>query len=240
MYRIGTGTVFVLAMLLAISSTGLAQTENDNREFADRFSKTAVTALAPVYGPLADYLVDKYALGSRVGVGIDIGGGPGSLSVELAGRTNGMSWINSDINPSFFPHTAEKAKIAGVEGRVSFIAADVHCLPFRDNFADIIVSRGSFQFWEDIDKAFAEIYRVLKPGCPAFIGRGFTENLPVGVARDIRKRHGSGPAYDKHETAAMLEEIARARGFRDYRIILPEPSGAEGVNYGVWIEFFKE
>ena len=60
-------------------------------------------------------------------------------------------------------------------------------LPFEDNYAEIITSRGSFQFWKNKQLAFSEIYRVLKPGGVAFIGRGFSENLSIETARKIRQ-----------------------------------------------------
>jgi len=239
MKRITYCLSLILIAAFVLSGSAWAQSQNDNPEYARRFSKMAGDALAPVYGPLADYLVSEYALESRVGTGLDIGGGPGSLSVELAKRTTGMNWITSDINPSFFPYAAENAKRNGVVGRISFSTADAQRLPFRDNYADIVVSRGSFQFWGDLENAFSEIYRVLKPRCPAYIGRGFPANLPVDVARNIRKNHGSGPSYDKAETAAILAETVEKLGITDFRVILPEPAAADGINYGVWIEFFK-
>ncbi len=240
MQRIGSAVLLFLLSVTTFITPLSAQNATNNRNRAENYVKKGSSALAPVYGPLAEHLVNEYALSSRIGVGIDIGGGPGDLSVELARRTTGMRWINSDINPALFTHSADKAKAAGVDGRVSFTVADATKLPFRDNYADIIVSRGSFQFWKDIDKAFSEIYRVLKPGCPAYIGRGFSENLPVNVARDVRKNQGGGPKYDKEKTAVMLAAAAKSRGFKDFRIIMPSPAGSDGVNYGVWIEFFKE
>ena len=106
------------------------------------------------------------------GIGIDLGAGPGELTMELCARTD-FHWINADINPHFFPYFIQEAEKRGLNGRVSAIFADAHNLPFRDNYADVIVSRGSFHFWENKEQAFSEIYRVLKPGGVAYIGRGF-------------------------------------------------------------------
>ena len=83
-----------------------------------------------------------------------------------------MHWVNADIDPRVFPGFLQKAQEAGFRGRVSAILADAHALPFHDGFAEIVVSRGSFPFWNDKRKAFSEIYRVLRPGGVAFIGRG--------------------------------------------------------------------
>jgi len=185
-------------------------------------------ALAPVYAPLAEYLVDHLGLADSSGVGIDVGSGPGRLVVELAKRTR-MHWVNADINPHFFPHFYRLAEAAGVGHRVSAVRADARHLPFRSNWADAIVSRGSFHFWGDRDdrrKAFAEIYRVLAPGGVAYIGRGFSPNLPVETARRIRTRK-------------VIRGIMKDLAVANYQVHLPSPPGAEGVNYGVWVEFRK-
>ncbi len=219
-----------------------AQSGSHTREEALRFISIADTVLKPAYGPLAEQIVNEYNLVEREGIGIDLGSGPGHLIVELCKRTRRVQWINADINPHFFPFFSKAAQEAGVEHRVRAIFADAQALPFEDNYAEIIVSRGSFQFWENKRLAFSEIHRVLKPGGDAFIGRGFSENLPVEIAQNIRSRqgeNGKGPQYNIARTAAELQEIMLALEINDYRIRIPKPLGSEGVNYGIWIEFHK-
>ena len=116
---------------------------------------------------------------------------------------------------------------------------DAHSLAFRDNYADIIISRGSFRFWKDKVKAFGEIYRVLKPGATAYIGRGFSENLPVETAKKIRAQQGKKMNYDVEKTANELRQIMVDLGIKKYYIHKPRPAGSEGVNYGIWVEFHK-
>ena len=205
-------------------------------------SQGSSTILSPVYGPLAEQIVSEFDLVHREGTGIDVGGGYGNLAIELAKRTPQMQWINADINPEVIPSVRQAAKEAGVEHHMSALLVDVHEMPFEDDYADIIVSRGSFQFWTDRRKAFYEISRVLKPGGVAFIGRGFSENLPVNVARKVREQQmaqGSFPVYNVEETAEELKNIMELLGIKDYRIRIPKPSGSEGINYGIWLEFHK-
>ena len=214
--------------------------ESNLRQEALDFIKTADTRLAPIYGPLAGQIVSEFGLADKQGVGIDLGSGPGNLIIELCRRTRRMQWINADINPYFFPHFLAEAEKAGVKNRVKAVEADAQALPFLSDYADIIVSRGSFQFWTDKNRAFSEIRRVLKPGGMAFIGRGFPDSLPVETARRVRSAGGEGPKYDVGETAAMFKEIMQALEITDYRIRIPKPTGAEGVNYGIWLEFRKK
>jgi ubiquinone/menaquinone biosynthesis C-methylase UbiE len=153
-----------------------------------------------------------------------------------------MYWVNADINPYFFPIFFKAAEAAGVGHRVSAIFADAQALPFRDNYVDIVVSRGSFHFWADKKKSFSEIYRVLKPGGVAFIGRGFSENLPLEIARKIREKQqksGGKPRYDVKKTADELRGIMKALDIEDFSIRIPMSPGDPKVNYGVWVKFRK-
>jgi len=209
-------------------------------EAAEKFYRSATGALAPVYPLLAEQIVSDYGLAERTGIGIDIGGGPGTLVVELCKRTRYMYWINADINPHNFPFFYRDVKKENMGDRVGAVFADVHALPFRDNYADIVVSRASFHSWRDKDRAFSEILRVLKPGGVAFIGRGLPDAMPPDQARDLRRRHGHGPEYDIAETEKELRATMDNIGIRDYTIRIQHPPGAEDVNYGIWLEFRKE
>ena len=206
------------------------------------FTAMKESVLAPVYGPLAEYLVERYDLSEKKGIGIDIGGGPGDLVIALAGLTERMYWINTDINREILPQVQARARAKGLESAIGSMFADVHNLPFQSDYADIIISRGSLQFWEYWNRSFSEIYRVLKPGGVAYIGRGFSENLPVETARNVRsaQKLGKGmPTYDPDDYANRLGNLMKALGIRDYHIIRPRPDGGDDISYGVWVEFRK-
>ena len=205
---------------------------------AERMIRASRGRLAPVYAPLAEQITTDLALAEKGGVGIDLGSGPGTLIIELCKRTQ-LHWINADINPHFFGHFLALAATHGVSHRVSAILADAQDMPFRDNYADVVVSRGSYHFWPDRTKAFAEVYRILKPGGVAYIGRGFSRNLPPEVARAIRRKQGKGMNYDRRERAAALRKIMTAVGVTHYRIHTPTVPGGQDVNYGIWIEIHK-
>ena len=200
--------------------------------------RTSRKTLAPVYAPLAEQIVSDFDLSKKDGIGIDLGSGPGTLIVELCKRTQ-MHWINADINPNYFVNFYRQAEEHGVGHQVSAIFADAHNLPFHDNYANIIVSRGSYHLWGDKVRAFSEIYRVLKPGAVAYIGRGFSRNMPVETAKKIRAKQGKKMKYDVDKKANELYNIMKTLGIKDYRIDIPKPPGSENVNYGIWIEFRK-
>lgn len=231
----GMGVGIVAAAIAIAAGQTTAPAAKDD---AERMIRAAEGALAPVYAPLAEELVEKLDLAGKQGVGIDLGSGPGTLILELCKRTN-LHWINADINPYFFPYFFEKAQAAGHGGRVSAIQADACDLPFRDNFADVIVSRGSLQFWPDLRKGLAEVYRVLKPGGVAYIGRGLPERMPIETARQMRSGQGKEMKYDPAKTEQQLREIAQSLEIRNFQVHRPNASNPEGINYGVWLQFRK-
>ena len=237
---------YMLALILLFCGAGCFNNKPSSSPSGEKYTKqnahgmirSSRKGLAPVYAPLAEQIVSDFELREKDGIGIDLGSGPGTLIVELCKRTR-MHWINADINPNFFPNFYKQAEVNNIGHQVSAIFADAHSLPFRDNYADIIVSRGSYHFWEDKVQAFSEIYRVLKPGAVAYIGRGFSRNLPVETAKKIRAKQGKKMKYNVDEKAKEFDNIMNKLGIKDYRIDMPKPVGSENVNYGIWIEFHK-
>ena len=230
--------VFLLACCFAGKPLLSPSDENYTRQNALTMIKAGRAVLKPVYGPLAEQIAADFKLAKKTGIGIDLGGGPGTLIIELCKHTQ-LHWVNADINPHFFPYFYKEAEKHGLGHHVSAIFADAQALPFRSDYADIIVSRGSYRFWTDKVQAFREIYRVLKPGAAAYIGRGFSENLPVETAKKIRAKQGKKMSYDLEEKAKELREVMNELGIKEYRIHTPKPAGSKEVNYGIWIEFHK-
>jgi SAM-dependent methyltransferase len=237
---------YLLAMVLLLCGTGCVTVKHAPSSPDEKYTGADAIGmigssrgtLAPVYAPLAEQIVTDFNLRDKEGIGIDLGSGPGTLILELCKRTS-LHWINADINPNFFPNFYRQAEENGFGHRVSAIFADAHNLPFHDNYADIIVSRGSYHFWEDKVRAFSEIYRVLKPGAVAYVGRGFSRNLPVETAKQIRAKQGKKMKYDVDKAADELRQIMNVLQIKEWKIHRPNPPGSDNVNYGIWIEFHK-
>ncbi len=107
--------------------------------------------------------------GIERGVCIDVGCGTGMLDVELARRTK-LAILGLDIEPGCKPLFDKNVRAAGLEDRVRFVLGDAQKLPFPDDHADLIVSRGTLIFIPDLVKALREVDRVLKPSGVAFLG----------------------------------------------------------------------
>lgn len=107
--------------------------------------------------------------GIRQGICIDIGCGTGNLDVELAKRSR-FTIIGLDIDPDMKPLFERRIREAALQERVRFVVGDAQQLPFEDDYADVIVSRGTLTFIPDIGKCLREVDRVLKPTGVAFLG----------------------------------------------------------------------
>jgi len=107
--------------------------------------------------------------GVRDGICIDVGCGSGILDIELAKRSN-FKIVGLDIDPDVKPLFEEKIRKAGLQKRISFVLGDAQKMPFPDDYADVIVSRGTLIFIPDKKKCLREVYRVLKPTGVAFLG----------------------------------------------------------------------
>jgi ubiquinone/menaquinone biosynthesis C-methylase UbiE len=135
------------------------------------------------------------------GICIEVGCGSGDLAVELAKRSK-LTIIGLDIDPDVKPLFESKIRRAGLEDRVSFVLGDAQQLPFPDDYADLIVSRGTLIFIPDIGQCLREVDRVLKPTGVAFLGG----------------RYVYTPQVHKISTEA-LKKIVRETGIPDAEVI---------------------
>lgn len=139
--------------------------------------------LLPVYPLIAQQILDDYHITS--GICIDIGTGPGYLGIELAKITS-LEMYFLDINVETLNKAKNNVSGCGLENIVHFVKADVSHIPFKDDFADLIISRGSLWFWEDQVKGLQETYRILKPGGVAFIGGGLGRYTPLSMRQRLK------------------------------------------------------
>ena len=151
------------------------------------FKKVAREIFAPMYPVLAEQTIEETK--KTKGLCLDIGTGTGLFPIELAKRTKLVIYA-LDISEEMCKIAYCNVLLSKFSERMIVVKGDVHSLPFRDDFFDLIVSRGSFLFWHNQVKAFIEIYRVLKRGGMTFIGGGFGRDKEVRdeIKREMKKR----------------------------------------------------
>lgn len=186
---------------------------------------------APLYPYYAGQFLDRS--GIRCGRCLDLGCGPGGLGLAVA-EASQCRMVLLDQEPAMLRAAAEDAAARGLADRVAFVGGDVHALPLGDACADLIVSRGSLMFWDDLPRAFAEIDRVLAPGGRAYLGGGLgTPEMRRAISqkmvdRDPRWQGGKPPPPRPGTDPDRHAKALAAAGVTDFTITREDA--------GHWIE----
>jgi len=95
---------------------------------------------------------------------VDIGAGTGELSSTLSKRYKGCEVICLDLAPNMLKQARKRQSMMDkLFGKQRFICADAEHLPLADNSVDMVFSNFAIQWCADLDQAFAEFQRILKP-----------------------------------------------------------------------------
>ncbi len=111
---------------------------------------------------------------------LDIGCGTGNFSIKLAKR--GCKVIGIDISQVMLEEAKKKAKNNNLN--INFQKGNALNLDFANNSFDSVFSMTAIEFIEDLEKAFKEMKRVVKPGGKIMLGT-------------IRKNSDWGKLYEK-------------------------------------------
>jgi arsenite methyltransferase len=94
---------------------------------------------------------------------LDVGSGLGIdsfIASHYAGNQGKV--VGIDISKKEVEHAQSRAKARGLDAQ--FLAADMEKIPLPDSSFDVVISNGAFCLAPNKQKAFEEIFRVLKPG----------------------------------------------------------------------------
>jgi SAM-dependent methyltransferase len=162
---------------------------------------------------------------------LEVGCGPGHLSLRLAGQ-HGREVTGLDLDPAMIARAKANADRAGNgdQRRPSFLVGDVAALAFPDRSFDLVVSTLSMHHWADPTAGLAEIGRVLRPG-----GRALVWDFRPGVRPHLfGPRHAHLPDPADHARGAPLRVVAATpwrwpwRFTLTQRIELARADGAPG------------
>ena len=162
--------------------------ENVDREYEDQADRMAIRKLLPKR-------MEKFA---------DIGGGYGRLAGEYLKRAR-KAYI--------FDYSKTELKQAKdmYGDKIETKAGDIYELPFKDDELDGLMMVRVTHHLDNLNKAIAELYRVLKPGGVAVIEVANKRTLPK-IVRFLTGRSKVNP-FDKK--VANYKEIS-ADGFYNY------------------------
>jgi SAM-dependent methyltransferase len=137
----------------------------------------------------------------KSGSGIEIGVGTGRFAAPLG--------IRIGVEPS--PAMGELARKKGIE----VIRGAAEALPFKDGELDFVLMVTTVCFLDDLDLAFGEAHRVLKPG-GAFIIGFVDRDSPLG--KQYQERKDRSVFYRDatfYATEELVSHLAKA-GFGDF------------------------
>lgn len=95
---------------------------------------------------------------------VDLGSGAGNdvfVALALVGETGKVYGI--DMTPEMIAKAEKNKAKLGYEN-VEFRLGEIEDIPLKDNAADVVVSNCVFNLVPNKEKAFSELYRIIKPG----------------------------------------------------------------------------
>jgi ubiquinone/menaquinone biosynthesis C-methylase UbiE len=101
--------------------------------------------------------------GQRFGDALEIGSGTGYFSLNLVQLGVIGRLTATDISPRMLNRLTATAAMLGLE-EVSTVATEAEELPFEDESFDLVFGHAVLHHIPDLDRAFAEFRRVLRPG----------------------------------------------------------------------------
>lgn len=141
-----------------------------NKTKSAEFEQIAREVFAPIYPVIAEQIIKT--TGITAGQCLDAGTGPGYLGLAVA-EISDLDMILLDSSPDMLAYAGRNIRDRGLEDSVQALLGDVHHIPLPDQSVNLVISRGSVFFWDDLRQAFQEIYRILTPGGMTYIGGGF-------------------------------------------------------------------
>jgi demethylmenaquinone methyltransferase/2-methoxy-6-polyprenyl-1,4-benzoquinol methylase len=95
---------------------------------------------------------------------LDIATGTGDLAIKLAKEIDGSHITGIDLSEGMISVGKTKVEQAGLSNRITLATADALQMPFADNSFDAITVAYGVRNFEHLDKGYAEMLRVLRPG----------------------------------------------------------------------------
>ena len=189
---------------------------------AEKFAKY-MKKYPDLYQNLAD-IVKKYATNAK-SVIIDLGVGPGLLSVELHNKIPDARIIGVDPLQKML----ELAKNNNSFDLFEVKLGSSENIPVDNASADIVVSRFSLPYWNDPNRSFTEIFRVLKPDGKIIL-EALNRDFPMwrlflikinmlfnSAGGDVTKYH-----LDAYKTAYTIDQVEKFLTNAKFRIVEKE------------------
>jgi len=194
---------------------------------AKRFDKKVKENFMPAIISTVKQITEDY--GVLEGVGVDVGCGTAVFAIELC-RHSKLKMYALEKEKAICEVARINVEKERLTDKIIPVLGDAHDLPFDNDFADFIISRGSYHCWEDKVQVFKEIHRVLKKGGIGLIGGGFGRYVTeeeLNRMKSLRDRSlkENAKAYNLPD---ILKEVMFKANISNFRIIYDKA--------GLWAE----
>jgi len=163
---------------------------------------------------------------------VDVGSGTAVFAIELCKHTK-LKIYALEKEAAIYEVACMNIEKEQLTDRIIPVLGNSNDMPFENEFADFIISRGSYHCWEDKVQVFKEIYRVLKNGGIAFVGGGFGRYVTdeeLKRMKSLRDR-SLGEDVKAYSSPDKLREVINEAG-------IPHPHIISG-KVDLWAEIKK-
>jgi ubiquinone/menaquinone biosynthesis C-methylase UbiE len=181
-------------------------------------------------------LAAKVSSKVQIGKALEIGPGPGYISIELAILSPELQIIGLDISETMIEIAKNNVKECGLSDRIELKRGNASKMPFEGSSFDFVISNGSLHHWKKPVGIFNEIYRVLKQGCEAFIS-DLRKDAPkekieewANIIDSKIMRWGLKHSFGESYAAQQTEKIIKGTQFTDFNIQVEE------INLEIWLK----
>jgi len=204
-------------------------TEMDLLE-AQHFDKKVRENFMPAIVSTAKQIIEDY--GILDGLCVDIGCGTAIFAIELCKHSN-LRIYALEKEKAIYEVARMNIEKEGLIDRIIPVLGDAHNLPFDNDFADFIISRGSYHCWEDKAQVFKEIYRVLKKEGIGFVGGGFGRYVTEEESYRMKslRDHSLGKDAKIYNSPDKLKRVMDEADISKFHIIFDKS--------GLWAEIQK-
>jgi ubiquinone/menaquinone biosynthesis C-methylase UbiE len=134
-----------------------------DKERAEQHARWAKMASRLTYAPFARKMVESLAPMESGSTIVDLGTGPGILSIELHKLLPQAKIIGMDLSSDMLDIARKNAHEAGMSNFETRLGKAEE-IPIESNSVNLVVTQSSFHEWEDQRKGLSESFRILKPG----------------------------------------------------------------------------
>ncbi len=138
------------------------QEEMWDEQRAQSYAKQMKMGSRVMYAPFARKIVECLIPLERGAMIVDLGTGPGLLSIQLHRLWPQAKIIGVDLSGEMLEIATKNADKAGMSNYETRLGRAEE-IPIESNSVDLVVTQSSLHEWENPRQGFSEIFRILKP-----------------------------------------------------------------------------